>query len=192
MVNLHSCAPPSASQIRRRALRHPRVALLSAYLLALKYAKPIHIRAPVWTICAASRTLSMPPSAHDLRARIRAALLLDLPVFWFPPRQFAIRLWGARARKKTRVCKNMRRFFSLGTRRIAQFRRHAKMGLTVLQFGGLAACASRSANIYARKGCVFWQLAGEKLCICLQNYSESDKPVYVCVCILFASQQDKF
>jgi hypothetical protein len=42
MVNLHSCAPPSASQIRWRALRHPRVALLSAYLLALKYAKPIH------------------------------------------------------------------------------------------------------------------------------------------------------
>jgi len=51
------------------------------------------------------RTLSMAPSAHDLRARIRAALLLDLPVFWFPPRQFAIRLSGARARKEARVCK---------------------------------------------------------------------------------------
>jgi hypothetical protein len=129
----------------------------------------------------------MAPSAHDLRARIRAALLLDLPVFWFPPRQFAIRLSGARARKEARVCKkNMRRKegsrFFLGTRKIAQFRRHAKMGLTVLQFGGLAACASSSANIYASEKAASSGSLLQRNFVSACKIIQRATSVYVCMC----------
>jgi hypothetical protein len=140
-------------------------------------------------ICAErteSHTQHASPNAHDLRARIRAALLLDLPVFWFPRRanlQFA-----SRARVLARICEKMcdARGLSLflGTRKIAQFRRHAKMGLTVLQFGGLAACASWSANnIYASGKAASSGSLLERNFVYLLAKLFRERQACICVCV---------